>query len=120
MALLLPVMIFSLLVATFSASQNDDIPCTEGLPMFIICLPYFQGSEAGDTCSLCCVGAELTFHLANTTQLRRSLCECFKKVAAKEGFIPEKEKSLPQLCKISPPFPMDPKDSMRLLEGSIT
>lgn len=56
-ALFVPMMVLGLLVATFDASQFDS-----------------------STCYDCCVRANNVFQKADTTPVRRDLCNCFKVV----------------------------------------
>ena len=100
-------LIILVLNASASASAADGITCEEALTQLITCQPYFLGF--GPTPSpTCCKGAENVSQQANTTTIRRSLCECFEKAAKAFQIIPERLKQLPQLCKIQVPVPLDP------------
>ncbi|KAK7401126.1 hypothetical protein VNO78_12442 [Psophocarpus tetragonolobus] len=100
------VMAFCLLLSRLSSSQSDDISCSQAIPLLFPCRLYLIGSA--DISSDCCVAVNTVNQLANTTEIRRNLCACFKSVANIIGVVPEKSRQLPQLCNISLSFPIDP------------
>lgn len=97
----------SLLVTTMSGSQTNEISCNDAVSDLLPCQPFLVGSQQNPTVG-CCTGVNIVFHMADTTQNRRDLCECLKKLAAQIGVKPERAKALPQFCGIGLPFPMDP------------
>ncbi|XP_030927964.1 non-specific lipid-transfer protein A-like [Quercus lobata] len=96
-----------ILVLNASATAADGITCEEALTQLITCQPYFLGFGSKPS-RTCCKGAENISQQANTTTIRRSLCECFENAAKAFQLIPERLKQLPQLCKIQVPVPLDP------------
>lgn len=109
-ALLVPVMVLGLLVTTsFGGIQIDDITCSDALQYLEPCLPFLVGSSSGQPTAGCCEGTNTVFHSANTTQVRRELCKCFKEASTRFGFDPQRVKQLPQFCHISLSFPIDPR-----------
>ncbi|XP_027340863.1 non-specific lipid-transfer protein 1-like [Abrus precatorius] len=89
-----------------NTSQTDDSVCKEALPLFTPCQPYLVGSA--EISASCCAGLTGIIQLGDTTQFRRDLCKCIKNAASQIGVNPQKAKQLPQLCKITLPFPIDP------------
>ena len=96
-----------ILVINASASPSDGITCEEALTQLISCNPYFLGFSQLPS-PICCKGVQNVLQQANTTTIRRSLCECFKNAAKAFEIIPERLKQLPQLCKVEVPVPLDP------------
>ncbi|KAF8031864.1 hypothetical protein BT93_D0935 [Corymbia citriodora subsp. variegata] len=86
----------------------DDISCSDALQTLMPCKPYVAGPETKPS-GPCCQAVEKVKELANTTQVRRDLCECFKKAAPGARVDPEKAKALPDLCHIKFPVPLGPK-----------
>ncbi|KAK4594279.1 hypothetical protein RGQ29_018102 [Quercus rubra] len=96
-----------ILVLNSSASPSDGITCEEALTQLITCNPYFLGIGPSPS-PICCKGVQNVSQQANTTTIRRSLCECFETAAKAFQIIPERLKQLPQLCKVKVPVPLDP------------
>ncbi|KAK7856235.1 non-specific lipid-transfer protein ap10 [Quercus suber] len=98
-----------ILVLNASASAADGITCEEALTKLAPCQPYFLGfpfiPTPGPTC---CKGAATVSQQANTTTIRRSLCECFETAANASHIKTERLKQLPHFCKIKVPVPLDP------------
>lgn len=103
------VMVFSLFLTTMNAIQIDDITCSEALFSLIPCVPFLEGSNPPTPSPTCCSGANNLYQKANTTQIRRNICKCFKAASTKFGVNPDRAKQLPGLCSIPLSFPFDPK-----------
>ena len=101
------LMIILVLSASASASPSNGITCEEALTQLITCNPYFLGFGPSPS-PICCEGVQNVSQQANTTTIRRSLCECFENAAKAFQIIPERLKQLPQLCKVEVPVPLDP------------
>jgi len=54
------------------------------------------------------VGAQNVLKQAATSEIRKTLCECFKKIGKDMGVKPERAKQISNLCKIDVPVPIDP------------
>lgn len=106
-AFFIQVMVLGFLVATFVASQTNNIVCYQVISSFYPCLP-FEESHSPKPSDDCCSQANNAFQ-ANTTQDRRDLCNCFQQAFAKFGAPFAKIRKLPSLCNIKPSIPLDPK-----------
>ncbi|CAL0306353.1 unnamed protein product [Lupinus luteus] len=102
------MMVLAVLSTTSNASRVNDISCLEATPLLLPCLPFVQATDDQKPSDACCSAANTIVQRATSTQNRRDLCQCFKQAAAGIGLNPEKLKQLPQLCKISLSFPIDP------------
>lgn len=104
-----PMMVLGLLVTTFDASQIDSITCSDAISSMLPCLPFLEGSAPAVPSTDCCAGAKNVFQKADTTPVRRDLCNCFKSAATKFGVNPDRIKQLPHLCGITLSFSLNPK-----------
>ncbi|KAI3440180.1 AAI domain-containing protein [Psidium guajava] len=93
----------------------NDISCSNVVTTLMPCKPYLTGSEPQPT-GPCCMAVEKVKELANTTQVRRDLCECFKKAMPGMGVDPERAKALPESCHIQSPVPIDPETDCSKVE----
>ncbi|XP_039687967.1 non-specific lipid-transfer protein [Medicago truncatula] len=84
------VMVLGMLVATLDARQIDD------------------GVGPATPTSYCCAGITDLNQKANTTQIRRDVCNCLKPAASRFGVNPDRLKQLPTLCNITLNVPFDP------------
>ncbi|GMN36433.1 hypothetical protein TIFTF001_006016 [Ficus carica] len=95
--------------SSYSRSTSpNDISCQDAVPMLLPCQMFLKGSPPPTPSINCCLGVQKVFQQANTTEIRRNLCECFKKAAIEFGVDPARARQLPELCKIDIPFPIDP------------
>ncbi|KAF1876465.1 hypothetical protein Lal_00029813 [Lupinus albus] len=99
--LLLSVMILSLLDGTSKASQINDITCGQAGKLTLPCLPFLQGITTIQPSASCCSGAKSVAQRASSTQNRRALCQCFKKISQTININPDRSKLLPKLCNYS-------------------
>ncbi|KAF1876453.1 hypothetical protein Lal_00029801 [Lupinus albus] len=106
--LLLSMMILSLLDGTSKASQINDITCAQAGQLVLPCVPFLQGIGSEPSAS-CCSGAKSVVEGASSTQNRRDLCQCLKKVSSLITINPDRAKQLPKLCNVNLPFDLDPK-----------
>ncbi|KAI5409630.1 hypothetical protein KIW84_055170 [Lathyrus oleraceus] len=67
-----------------------------------------QGTGGATPPKNCCDGANTLNQKANTTPIRRDVCNCLKPAASRFGVKPDKSKQLPQLCNITLSVPFDP------------
>ncbi|KAM5585010.1 non-specific lipid-transfer protein 1 [Rosa sericea] len=88
---------------------NGDISCQEALCDLIPCQPYLESSGPPTPTVRCCIGVRNVNANATTTEIRRGLCECFKKAAASMPIDPQKLMKLPEFCQVSVPVTLDPK-----------
>ena len=102
------VIILGMLVRTLEARKIDDVSCTSALFLLLPCLPFLQGVGPATPTSYCCAGANDLNQKANTTQIRRDVCNCLKPAASRFGVNPDRSKQLPQLCNITLSVPFDP------------
>ncbi|KAF7847157.1 hypothetical protein BT93_L3276 [Corymbia citriodora subsp. variegata] len=79
----------------------DDITHSEAMTDLWGCLSFLKGSEPSLTL-LCCQ------RLANITQIRQDLCECFKNIGLGSGVDPARAKLIPRYCHVELPVPIDP------------
>ncbi|XP_048141299.1 non-specific lipid-transfer protein AP10-like isoform X1 [Rhodamnia argentea] len=93
----------------------DDITCEDALKALMPCKPYLDKSEPKPT-GPCCLAVEKVKELANSTQVRRDLCQCFKKAAPGMGVDPQRAKALPESCHIRVPVPIDPQTDCSKVE----
>ncbi|KAL3742221.1 hypothetical protein ACJRO7_017669 [Eucalyptus globulus] len=85
----------------------DDIIGGEAKTDLWRCLPFLKGSEPSPT-TLCCQVEQFVQTLANTTQIRRDLCECFKNIGLGLGVDPARAKLIPMYYHIELLVPIDP------------
>jgi len=102
-----------MLMTKSHGSQIDEIACSsEAIPevfwTLFPCVPFLNGSLPATPSSDCCTRTNNLFQKANTTEFRRTLCQCVKIVSSDFIIDSERSKQLPQLCHISS-FPIDPK-----------
>lgn len=102
------MMVLGLLVTTLDAHQIDDVSCSEALLSLLPCLPYLQGAGPATPSSNCCAGANNLNQKANTTQIRRNVCNCLKPAASRFGVHSDRSKQLPHLCNINLSVSFDP------------
>jgi hypothetical protein len=107
-SLFMVVMVLGMMVSKFEARQIDDITCPEALLSLLPCLPFLQGTGGATPPKNCCDGANSLNQKANTTPIRRDVCNCLKPAASRFGVKPDKSKQLPQLCNITLSVPFDP------------
>ncbi|KAI4295974.1 hypothetical protein L6164_035967 [Bauhinia variegata] len=92
-----------------SASEVNEISCSQALEDMVPCQDYLKGSGPDQPPSACCQNADSLFKQATSTQMRRDLCNCLKDSAIKIGVNVDRASKLAPSCKISLPFPIDPK-----------
>ncbi|XP_015878147.3 non-specific lipid-transfer protein AP10 [Ziziphus jujuba] len=98
----------AIMVLGRSAPEND-ITCQQALTDLLPCTPFLKADAGADQPGVpCCLGVQTVFQAANTTQIRRDLCGCFKKAAVVLGVKPERAKQIPTLCNIALTIPIDP------------
>ncbi|KAL5077704.1 hypothetical protein RYX36_016695 [Vicia faba] len=102
------LMVLCMLVTPLFARQIDDITCPEALLSLLPCLPFLQGVGPPTPPSNCCAGLTNLNEKANTTQIRKDVCNCLKPAASRFGVKPDRSKQLPQLCNINLSVPFDP------------
>jgi hypothetical protein len=102
------VMVLGMLVTTLDARQIDDVSCSDALLSLLPCLPYLQGVGPDTPPSACCAGANDLNQKANTTPIRRDVCNCLKPAASRFEVHSDRSKQLPQLCNISLSVSFDP------------
>jgi hypothetical protein len=102
------VMVLGMLVTTLDARQIDDVSCPEALLSLLPCLPFLQGLGPDTPSSYCCAGANTLNQKANTTPIRRDVCNCLKPAASRFGVHSDRSKELPHLCNISLSVSFDP------------
>lgn len=95
-------------VTTLDARQIDDISCSEAIVLLVPCVPFLTGLGQPTPSTSCCEGAQNLNQKADTTQVRRDVCECLKGASMKFGVNSDRTKQLPQLCNISLSFTLDP------------
>ncbi|CAL0306604.1 unnamed protein product [Lupinus luteus] len=102
------MMALVLLATTSGASRINDISCLEATPLLLPCVPFLQATDNQKPTDACCSAASSIVQRATSTQNRRDLCQCFKQAASGIGINPNHLKQLPELCKITISFPLDP------------
>ncbi|XP_004513426.3 non-specific lipid-transfer protein A-like [Cicer arietinum] len=107
-AFLMLVMVLGMQVRTLDAHQIDDISCFEAIISLVSCAPFLTGVGQPAPSTTCCEGAHNLFQKADTTQVRRDICQCLKGASIKFGVNSDKAKQLPQLCNIGLSFSFDP------------
>jgi len=107
-SVLMVVMVLGMLVTAMDASQIDDVSCPEALSSLLPCLPFLQGVGSDTPPSVCCAGANNLNQKANTTPIRRNVCNCLKPASIRFGVHVDRAKNLPHLCNINLSFTIDP------------
>lgn len=84
--------------------------CEEALLELLPCASFVLGPGTGDPGTMCCAGIKLVVSGADTTEKRRSLCQCLKDKAVGSGVKvdPAKLKHIPDACGVKIPIPLDP------------
>ncbi|PON52172.1 Lipid transfer protein/Par allergen [Parasponia andersonii] len=93
-----------------SISPSSDITCEAAIAKMSSCLPFSEGSNPPTPGFFRCSACHEVFHAANTTAIRRNLCECFK-IAARDLHVnPDRARQIPQLCNLqgAPNIRIDP------------
>ncbi|KAJ8774355.1 hypothetical protein K2173_011604 [Erythroxylum novogranatense] len=88
-------------------SAKAAVTCDEAITSLLPCLPYLIGTN-NDPAPTCCIAVKSLNDQASTTPIRRDLCYCFQNAAKSFHVNPEKAKSLPDLCHVQVPVPIDP------------
>ncbi|XP_059435678.1 non-specific lipid-transfer protein AP10-like [Corylus avellana] len=103
------VLAFGLMFLALNASgrPSNDISCTDAVIDLLPCQSFLVSYGPALPTDACCQGAQAVLNQATTIEIRKSLCECFKKVGKDMNVNPEKAKQLPSLCKIDTPVPID-------------
>ncbi|XP_062161005.1 non-specific lipid-transfer protein-like [Alnus glutinosa] len=103
------VLAFGLMFLVLNASgrPSDDISCKDAVTALLPCQSFLVGSAPPPPTAACCVGAQNVLKQAATSEVRKALCECFKKVGKEMGVKPERAKQIPNLCKFNVPVPID-------------
>lgn len=92
-----------------SPSPKNDITCEEAIVKLMPCQGYLRGSDPPTPSMGCCLACQDIYHAANTTAVRRNLCECFKKAAVENKVDPERARKIPELCNLQDlNIPIDP------------
>ncbi|XVF27970.1 hypothetical protein REPUB_Repub14bG0155200 [Reevesia pubescens] len=99
--------VLGLLVLVSTANSVHAMTCQQAIEALIPCSPFLTGPAPSPTLACCSAVANVNA-AANTTQMRRKLCECFEKKGPVYGVKPEKAKQLPGLCVVPVPVPIDP------------
>ncbi|GAV61226.1 LTP_2 domain-containing protein [Cephalotus follicularis] len=101
--------VFGLVVILIvSANIVHAITCPEAITTLMPCLSFLVGYGPAAPAAACCQGVQAVKDKATTTQVRRDLCDCFKNAVKSFGIKTDRAKSLPQLCRVSTPVPIDP------------
>ncbi|PRQ28317.1 putative plant lipid transfer protein/Par allergen [Rosa chinensis] len=84
--------------------------CDEALVELLPCATFVLGPGVGEPPSLCCAGLKHVVAGADTSEKRRSLCQCLKEKAVGAGVKvdPEKLKHVTDACGVKIPIPIDP------------
>ncbi|EEF37792.1 Nonspecific lipid-transfer protein precursor, putative [Ricinus communis] len=90
-----------------NAMSVHGISCTEAVAAMNPCLPFLIGAQASPVAP-CCLAVQNVNQEASTKEIRRELCDCFKKAGPALGVKPDKAKQLPDLCHVQVPVPIDP------------
>ena len=107
-SLFMLVMVLGIFVKPLDARQIDDVSCSSALFSLLPCLPFLQGVGPATPTSYCCAGANDLNQKADTTQIRRDVCNCLKPAASRFGVKSDRSRQLPQLCNITLNVPFDP------------
>ncbi|KAL7130343.1 hypothetical protein ABFS83_13G127400 [Erythranthe nasuta] len=99
--------IIGIMVLGLVASHANAITCTEAISTLMPCKDYLIG-KSNFVSVPCCTGASALNGKVKTKPELKSMCECLKQAAAALHVIPERAKSLPGICKITTPVPIDP------------
>ncbi|PON52173.1 Lipid transfer protein/Par allergen [Parasponia andersonii] len=103
------VMMFLVANSSRLSTHANDITCREAITKLLPCEPYLTGSDPPTPSVSCCLACQEILHEANTTVIRRNLCECFKKAAIEAKVNLERARKLPELCKLEGlNIPIDP------------
>ncbi|KAI5410210.1 hypothetical protein KIW84_055626, partial [Lathyrus oleraceus] len=86
--------------------QIDDVSCSEAISTLLPCLAFLEGSLPPTPSVDCCTGVTNLFNKANTTPIKRSVCQCLKDASTKFAVKPDRAAQLPQLCHIQLSFPI--------------
>ncbi|KAL8027263.1 hypothetical protein ABFS82_14G081900 [Erythranthe guttata] len=95
----------ALAALTVASHAVTTPPCTKAIGKLMPCKDYLVGKANGVTVS-CCSSAR---SIPADSGVIQNLCACLKKAAKDMHIIPERAKALTGLCKLSTPFPVDPR-----------
>ncbi|KAB1221799.1 Non-specific lipid-transfer protein AP10 [Morella rubra] len=99
-----------IIVVTATAPPSQGIACNDALKDLGPCQSFLVASGPATTppTSDCCQGAASVMKQATTTDTRKSLCVCFKDAGKNMKVNADRAKSLPKLCNLNVPVPIDP------------
>ncbi|KAG5002028.1 hypothetical protein JHK82_023162 [Glycine max] len=109
-ALLMLVLVAGMGVTT-TLSENQACASGDAQVLLERCFAYLLGEVPDGPLPWCCEGVSAVFQLSKTPQRRRDVCHCLKRDTAVFHFDPEKLKMLPQDCKITSRFSLDPRQN---------
>ncbi|XP_015878155.2 non-specific lipid-transfer protein 1 [Ziziphus jujuba] len=102
-------LVLGLAIMVLGSTHENNITCQQALTDLLPCQPFLTAAAGADQPSgPCCLGVQIVFQAASTTQIRRDLCVCFKNAAAQFGAKPDRAKQIPTLCNIALTIPIDP------------
>ncbi|KAK9291726.1 hypothetical protein L1049_019675 [Liquidambar formosana] len=104
----LSVVVMGLVVLGLIATPVYTITCSDAATALVPCLTFLVGFGPGQPSDQCCTGAQNLNKAANTTEARRTLCQCLKDA---EGSYPinfDRAKQLPALCHLNTSIVISP------------
>ncbi|KAK6917812.1 Bifunctional inhibitor/plant lipid transfer protein/seed storage helical domain [Dillenia turbinata] len=79
----------------------DAISCSDAVAALVPCESFLLGQGPAKASNSCCSSAQALNKKADTTETRRSLCECFKQISPSVGVSPDRAALLPKLCQLN-------------------
>ncbi|KAK6932805.1 Bifunctional inhibitor/plant lipid transfer protein/seed storage helical domain [Dillenia turbinata] len=98
---MLPTWILCLALFMLLAKPTWGIDCGEAVSSLVSCESYLFGSGDPKPSAACCSSAQALNKKVNTKPERKSLCECFKKMAPSLGVNNKRVEQLPTFCKLN-------------------
>ncbi|XP_030551065.1 non-specific lipid-transfer protein AP10-like [Rhodamnia argentea] len=100
--------LFFLIIMFMSSNPANSITCQDALKVILPCGPFALGTVPPPPSAACCSGAHTLASMADSTEARRTLCQCYKDIPPSVGIKPERVQQIPQYCKVDVTIPTDP------------
>ncbi|XP_057811270.1 non-specific lipid-transfer protein 1-like [Salvia miltiorrhiza] len=96
--------IVGLVIVAWAANA---VSCPQAVTMLLPCRDYLVNPSAKLTVP-CCEAASMLDGMVHSKSDIKVLCSCFKQAATALHVIVDRAKSIPQICHIQVPVPIDP------------
>ncbi|KAH6832842.1 hypothetical protein C2S53_014353 [Perilla frutescens var. hirtella] len=96
-----------MVVVLAAARHTNAVSCAQAVAMLLPCKDYLT-QKSSSLAPPCCQAASQLNGMVHSKPDLRNICDCLKQAAAALHVIVDRAKSLPQMCHIQVPVPIDP------------